>query len=181
MLVGVHGARIDVDVGVELLHADRQAALLSNMPIEALVSPLPSELTTPPVTKICLLMEKAAAGEGSNVQRGHCRTAGGNGKEAGGVRFQPHSRRLTAAGGVVFCRGHVEYAGRPPLPTASVGMAPVPRPIQRTFPPTPPIDNRPHGVLTLAWQWRGTGHPRLPRAVTPRRNGQRNLRSGKIR
>jgi hypothetical protein len=25
------------------------------MPIEALVSPLPSELTTPPVTKICLV------------------------------------------------------------------------------------------------------------------------------
>ena len=31
----------------------------SNMPIEALVSPLPSELTTPPVTKICLLMRSA--------------------------------------------------------------------------------------------------------------------------
>ena len=26
------------------------------MPIEALVSPLPSELTTPPVTKICLVI-----------------------------------------------------------------------------------------------------------------------------
>src|SRR4029077_7913565 len=28
----------------------------SNMPIEALVRPLPSELTTPPVTKICLVI-----------------------------------------------------------------------------------------------------------------------------
>lgn len=30
----------------------------NNMPIEALVSPLPSELTTPPVTKMCFVMEE---------------------------------------------------------------------------------------------------------------------------
>ena len=29
----------------------------SSMPIDALVSPLPSELTTPPVTKMCLAMD----------------------------------------------------------------------------------------------------------------------------
>ena len=32
------------------------AALILQRPIEALVSPLPSELTTPPVTKMCLVM-----------------------------------------------------------------------------------------------------------------------------
>ncbi len=31
--------------------------MFSNMPIEADVSPLPSELTTPPVTKMCLAMK----------------------------------------------------------------------------------------------------------------------------
>ncbi len=34
----------------------RRPRCSSSMPIEALVSPLPSELTTPPVTKMCLVM-----------------------------------------------------------------------------------------------------------------------------
>ena len=34
----------------------RRPRCSSSMPIEAQVSPLPSELTTPPVTKICLAM-----------------------------------------------------------------------------------------------------------------------------
>ena len=33
----------------------------SSMPIEAQVSPLPSELTTPPVTKMCLAIEVPSA------------------------------------------------------------------------------------------------------------------------
>ena len=36
----------------------RRPRCSSSMPIEALVSPLPSELTTPPVTKMCLVMEE---------------------------------------------------------------------------------------------------------------------------
>ena len=44
------------------------------MPIEALVSPLPSELTTPPVTKICLVMEpnswKERVGNSRGVEKG---------------------------------------------------------------------------------------------------------------
>ena len=43
------------------------------MPIEALVSPLPSELTTPPVTKICLVMKQSLLGirgSGLGVEKG---------------------------------------------------------------------------------------------------------------
>ena len=57
VLVGAHRARIDVDIRIELLHPHRRPRCSSSMPIEALVSPLPSELTTPPVTKICLVIE----------------------------------------------------------------------------------------------------------------------------
>ena len=60
VLVGAHRARIDVDVRIELLHPHASArGASSSMPIEALVSPLPSELTTPPVTKMYLVMATA--------------------------------------------------------------------------------------------------------------------------
>ena len=53
VLVGRHRARIDVDVGIELLQADCQRrASTSRRPIEAAAMPLPSEETTPPVTKM---------------------------------------------------------------------------------------------------------------------------------
>ena len=56
VLVGAHRARIDVDVRIELLHPHPQAAAFEQHADTALVSPLPSELTTPPVTKICLVI-----------------------------------------------------------------------------------------------------------------------------
>ena len=54
----------------------------SNMPIEALVSPLPSELTTPPVTKMCLLIKIAFPRKVPSNQRNHCKTAWHDGKGA---------------------------------------------------------------------------------------------------
>ncbi len=56
VLVRRHRSRIDVDVRVELLHADAEPRRSSSIPIDAEVSPLPRELTTPPVTKMCLVM-----------------------------------------------------------------------------------------------------------------------------
>ena len=56
VLERAHGAGVDVEVGVELLDRDLEAALLSSRPREAAVMPLPSPVTTPPVTKMCLVM-----------------------------------------------------------------------------------------------------------------------------
>ena len=52
VLVRRHRARVDVDVRIELLQADRQAARPSRRPIDAAAMPFPSEETTPPVTKM---------------------------------------------------------------------------------------------------------------------------------
>jgi hypothetical protein len=54
VLERVHRARVDVDVRVELLHRDPQPRALSSRPSDEAVRPLPSELATPPVTKMCL-------------------------------------------------------------------------------------------------------------------------------
>src|SRR5947209_19770599 len=43
--------------GSNFCRRTRSPRCSSSIPIEAQVSPLPSELTTPPVTKICLAME----------------------------------------------------------------------------------------------------------------------------
>ena len=57
VLERVHGARIDVEVGVELLHDDAQArARSADLPRLEAVSPLPSEEATPPVTKMCFVV-----------------------------------------------------------------------------------------------------------------------------
>src|SRR5262249_7526873 len=42
----------------------RRPRCSSNMPIEAEVSPLPRELTTPPVTKMCLVAIRTRLGQG---------------------------------------------------------------------------------------------------------------------
>lgn len=56
VLVGAHRSGIDVQVGVQLLHPNAQSATFQQHADGALVSPLPRELTTPPVTKMCLLI-----------------------------------------------------------------------------------------------------------------------------
>jgi len=52
VLEGGHGARIDVEVGVELHHVDLDAARLQQAADGGRESPLPSDDTTPPVTKM---------------------------------------------------------------------------------------------------------------------------------
>ena len=52
MLVRVHRARIHVEIRVELLQRDLEAAVFEQRAQRAAVRPLPSELTTPPVTNI---------------------------------------------------------------------------------------------------------------------------------
>jgi hypothetical protein len=54
VLERVHRAGVDVDVRVELLHGDPQATHLQQSPQREAVRPLPRELATPPVTKMCL-------------------------------------------------------------------------------------------------------------------------------
>ena len=54
MLVRTHRPRVDVDVRVELLEPDPQPSLLQQHADRGARQPFPSELTTPPVTKICL-------------------------------------------------------------------------------------------------------------------------------
>src|SRR5271154_6786915 len=46
----------------------------SSMPIEALVSPLPSELTTPPVTKICLVINHPEKESGRLYAKSCCQS-----------------------------------------------------------------------------------------------------------
>ena len=55
MLERVHGARVDVDVRIELLLQNMDTAAAQQRPSEDAVRPLPREETTPPVTKICLV------------------------------------------------------------------------------------------------------------------------------
>ena len=55
VLVRAHRAGVDVDVRVELLQRDLVAVSLEQAPIEAAASPLPSDDTTPPVTKMYLV------------------------------------------------------------------------------------------------------------------------------
>ena len=55
VLERVHRPRIDVEVGVELLHGHAQSAGLQEAPRLEAVSPLPSEEATPPVTNTCLV------------------------------------------------------------------------------------------------------------------------------
>ena len=52
VLLRVHRARIDVEVRVELLDGDLEPRASSSEPIDAAASPLPSDETTPPVTKM---------------------------------------------------------------------------------------------------------------------------------
>jgi hypothetical protein len=54
VLKRAHGARIHVDIGVELLQATVYPWPSSSAPIEAAASPLPSDETTPPVTRMYL-------------------------------------------------------------------------------------------------------------------------------
>ena len=55
VLEGVHRARVDVDVRVELIIVTRRPRHLSSRPSEEAVRPLPSEEDTPPVTKTYLV------------------------------------------------------------------------------------------------------------------------------
>ena len=50
VLKRTHGARIDVDVGIQLHHRDLEAARLENRAERGAAMPLPNEETTPPVT-----------------------------------------------------------------------------------------------------------------------------------
>ena len=52
MLKRAHRAGIDVEVGIELLERHLESAIFEQRAQRAAVRPLPSELTTPPVTKI---------------------------------------------------------------------------------------------------------------------------------
>ena len=61
VLERAHGAGIHVDVGIQLHHADLEAARLEDGPKEADAMPLPSEETTPPVTKTNRVMMVTAA------------------------------------------------------------------------------------------------------------------------
>jgi hypothetical protein len=62
VLVGAHGARVDVDVGIELLHADPQSAALEKHADRGRRrEPFPSDDTTPPVTKMYLAMDQFPA------------------------------------------------------------------------------------------------------------------------
>ena len=70
VLVGRHRARVDVDVGVELLQATVRPRATSRRPIEAAAMPLPSEETTPPVTKMNRVLLGACAWR-SEIVRGH--------------------------------------------------------------------------------------------------------------
>ena len=75
MLIGAHRARIDVDIRIELLHPHRQPAGFEQHADRGAGEPLPSELTTPPVTKICLVMKpnswKERVGNSRGVENGH--------------------------------------------------------------------------------------------------------------
>ena len=62
VLIRVHRAGIDVEIGIELLEDDLQAASSSSVPREAAARPLPSELTTPPVTKIYFIVRVSERG-----------------------------------------------------------------------------------------------------------------------
>ena len=52
VLIRRHRARVDVEVRVELLEGDGDVRDLRMRPRAAVVMPLPTELTTPPVTKM---------------------------------------------------------------------------------------------------------------------------------
>ena len=52
VLEGRHGSGVDVEVWVELHQVDAEAAGFEKAPMEAAARPLPSEDTTPPVTKM---------------------------------------------------------------------------------------------------------------------------------
>ena len=52
VLIRVHRAGVDVDVGIELLDRNADAARFEQPSERAAVMPLPSELTTPPVKNI---------------------------------------------------------------------------------------------------------------------------------
>ena len=56
VLERAHGTRVHVKIRIGLLHSHPVAACLSRRPSDAAVMPLPSELTTPPVTNICFVM-----------------------------------------------------------------------------------------------------------------------------
>jgi hypothetical protein len=58
VLVGAHGAGVDIEIRIHLQHADAQPAAMSRRPMEAAVMPLPSEETTPPVMKMYLAMSR---------------------------------------------------------------------------------------------------------------------------
>ena len=56
VLIGAHGAGVNIDIGVELLSRDLQPPCLSSLPSEAAVMPLPRPDTTPPVTKMYFVL-----------------------------------------------------------------------------------------------------------------------------
>ena len=101
VLERVHRARVDVDVRVELDHRDPQAPHLSSRPSDEAVSPLPSELDTPPVTKTYLVTGSASllassvdglAGAPSHTNRAACDADGGR-ERAVRRRDRPGRRR----------------------------------------------------------------------------------------
>ena len=63
VLIGAHRARIDVDVRIELLHPHAQAACFEQHADRGAGQPFASELTTPPVTKMCLVIPGPLARE----------------------------------------------------------------------------------------------------------------------
>jgi hypothetical protein len=58
------------------------------MPIDALVSPFPNELTTPPVTKMCLAMIFHPPGKRNSIEQ-VVSQFGAAGAELGGTDFSP--------------------------------------------------------------------------------------------
>ncbi len=61
VLIGAHRPGIDIDIGVEFLHADAEAARFQQHSNGSAGEPFPIELTTPPVTKMCFVMQWSTA------------------------------------------------------------------------------------------------------------------------
>src|SRR5690625_2785064 len=55
VLVGIHGARVDIDIRVQFLNGYLSPLAINNLPNEAQMIPFPRDEVTPPVTKIYLV------------------------------------------------------------------------------------------------------------------------------
>jgi hypothetical protein len=99
VLVRRHRARVDVDVRVELLDADAEPARDQEAPIEAAAMPLPSDDTTPPVTKMKRVWRSVM--KASLSERRWSRTRSTLDRPADAADGRPRKLRASCAGGRV--------------------------------------------------------------------------------